>query len=267
MRSFAAQSASSARSASGASLWSAIEPLSCSLARALPSAAGKCAGRDPGRNCELDGAGVAVAPAERVRGALSDDVSADDDGDAVGEPFCLIHVVRRQEDRLAEIAEAFDHIPGRSACRGVEAGGRLVEEDQLRVADEREGEVESAALATREAGAPAGRPFLRARRARSSRRRISGGCSSRRRARGTREPSGRGRARTPAGRSRCGRAIHASPRRDRRRAPTPRRSSGAWNPSRISTVVVLPAPFGPRKAKISPRATSRSIPRTASMSP
>ena len=42
----------------------------------------------------------------------------------------------------------------------------------------------------------------------------------------------------------------------------------AWrNPSRISTVVVLPAPFGPRNAKISPRRTSRSIPRTASVSP
>ena len=31
-------------------------------------------------------------------------------------------------------------------------------------------------------------------------------------------------------------------------------------PSRISTVVVLPAPFGPRKSKISPRRTSRSMP-------
>ena len=35
----------------------------------------------------------------------------------------------------------------------------------------------------------------------------------------------------------------------------------------VSTVVVFPAPFGPRKAKISPRATSRSMPRTASVSP
>src|SRR5207249_1785096 len=31
------------------------------------------------------------------------------------------------------------------------------------------------------------------------------------------------------------------------------------NPSRTSTVVVFPAPFGPRNAKISPRDTCRSI--------
>ena len=78
-------------------------------------------------------------------------LSVDDDGDAVGEPFCLVHVVRRQEDRLAEVAEVFDHVPGCSACRGIEAGGRLVEEDQFRVADQGEREVESAALAAGEA--------------------------------------------------------------------------------------------------------------------
>ena len=32
-------------------------------------------------------------------------------------------------------------------------------------------------------------------------------------------------------------------------------------------VVDLPAPFGPRKPNVSPRATSRSIPRTASTVP
>src|SRR5439155_10075389 len=35
-------------------------------------------------------------------------------------------------------------------------------------------------------------------------------------------------------------------------------------PSRISTVVVFPAPFGPRRANTSPSRTDRSIPRTAS---
>ena len=38
-------------------------------------------------------------------------------------------------------------------------------------------------------------------------------------------------------------------------------------PSRISTVVVLPAPFGPRSANISPFATVKSIPATANLSP
>jgi hypothetical protein len=35
----------------------------------------------------------------------------------------------------------------------------------------------------------------------------------------------------------------------------------------IEIVVDLPAPFGPRKPKISPGSTSKSMPRTASMSP
>src|ERR1700760_3193880 len=43
--------------------------------------------------------------------------------------------------------------------------------------------------------------------------------------------------------------------------------SARRKPSRISTGVVLPAPLGPRKAKISPRRTSRSMPRTASWAP
>ena len=35
----------------------------------------------------------------------------------------------------------------------------------------------------------------------------------------------------------------------------------------MRSVVVLPAPFGPRKPKISPRATCRLTPRTASTAP
>ena len=38
-------------------------------------------------------------------------------------------------------------------------------------------------------------------------------------------------------------------------------------PSRISSVVVLPAPFGPSSAKISPSATENVTPRAASIAP
>jgi hypothetical protein len=38
-------------------------------------------------------------------------------------------------------------------------------------------------------------------------------------------------------------------------------------PSRISTVVVFPAPFGPRSAKTSPFSTSKLTSRTATVSP
>src|SRR6188508_1991606 len=43
--------------------------------------------------------------------------------------------------------------------------------------------------------------------------------------------------------------------------------SGWRSPSRISTVVVLPAPLGPSRPKISPLATSKSMPSTAWTSP
>src|SRR5882672_4250722 len=42
---------------------------------------------------------------------------------------------------------------------------------------------------------------------------------------------------------------------------------GSFSPSRISTVVVLPAPFGPSRPKHSPAPTSRSSPSTAVTSP
>src|SRR6478736_5695449 len=42
---------------------------------------------------------------------------------------------------------------------------------------------------------------------------------------------------------------------------------GRESPSTMSMVVVLPAPFGPRKATISPGWISRSMPRTACTSP
>ena len=61
---------------------------------------------------------------------------------AIGEPLGLLHVVRREEDGLAELAQAADHLPRGAARRGVEAGRRLVEEDQLRVADQRQRDVE-----------------------------------------------------------------------------------------------------------------------------
>ena len=48
---------------------------------------------------------------------------------------------------LPRSRERADGAPGGAARRGVEAGRRLVEEDELRVADEREREVQAARLA------------------------------------------------------------------------------------------------------------------------
>ena len=59
-----------------------------------------------------------------------------------------------EEDRLAEVAQASDHVPGLAPGGGVETGGRLVEEEQLGVADQRHADVEAALLATREPARP-----------------------------------------------------------------------------------------------------------------
>ena len=58
--------------------------------------------------------------------------------------------MRREEDALAQRAQVADRLPGLPPRGRVEAGRRLVEEDELGVADEREGEVEPPELAARE---------------------------------------------------------------------------------------------------------------------
>jgi hypothetical protein len=55
-----------------------------------------------------------------------------------------------QEDRLSQRPQAVDHVPRGPPGGRVEARGRLVQEDQIGVADQRERDVEAAALAARE---------------------------------------------------------------------------------------------------------------------
>ena len=107
-------------------------------------------------NATVDAVGAA-AP-ERVGRALGDDPPAGDHGDAVGEVLGLVHVVRGEQDRRAELAQARDQLPGLAARGRVEARGRLVEEDQLRVARDAEGEVQAPALAAGQRGDAGTRP-------------------------------------------------------------------------------------------------------------
>jgi hypothetical protein len=104
-------------------------------------------GVDVGRQPEADDRRVRAAVAERVGRALGDHAALRDHDDAIGELLRLVHVVGGEEDRLAELAEPLDQLPRLAARRGVEAGGRLVEEDQLGVAADPERDVEPAALA------------------------------------------------------------------------------------------------------------------------
>jgi hypothetical protein len=59
-----------------------------------------------------------------------------------------------EQDRLAERAEVLDRLPAAPPRLRVEAGGGLVEEDQVGVAGQREGQVEAAALSASSRSAP-----------------------------------------------------------------------------------------------------------------
>ena len=94
-------------------------------------------------------------PLELVGGALGDDLAVVDDREAVGQGVGLLEVVGRQEDRRALLAEAADLVPHAGARLRVEAGRRLVEEQDRRAVDDPQADVEPALHA---AGVGAGRP-------------------------------------------------------------------------------------------------------------
>ena len=79
------------------------------------------------------------------RRALGDDLAVVDDPDPVAEDVGLLEVLRRQEDGDAVLlGEPRDLLPERGPRLRVEAGRRLVEEEDARAVDEREREVEPA---------------------------------------------------------------------------------------------------------------------------
>ena len=150
----------------------------------------------------------------------ADDLAASEHRDAVGELLRLVEVVRREENRRAERAKRADHVPGGSACCRVESRGRLVQEHELGISDERDTEVESSLLPAGERLDARVALLARARRARSPRRRHAGRCSSRRTSRASRAPSGAGSARTAGARRRSARGAPPAPRPDRAPAPS-----------------------------------------------
>src|SRR6185312_3178720 len=91
---------------------------------------------EPAIEREADHGAAAEALAELPGAALGDDAAAAQDRHAVGQVLGLVHVVGGEEDGLAERLQALDHVPSLTAGGRVEAGGRLVEEDQVGVADD-----------------------------------------------------------------------------------------------------------------------------------
>src|SRR3954452_8211760 len=106
----------------------------------------RLAGRVPPRDPHAPG-GVA---AQLARRPLGEDPPVLDDRHAVGQLRRLVEVVRRQNDRLAQGAQRPDRLPRAPARDRIEAGRGLIQEDQLRIADQRETEIESPPLAARQ---------------------------------------------------------------------------------------------------------------------
>ena len=83
-------------------------------------------------------------------GVDGDDAPGFHDRDAIAEDFGLFHVMGGQDDRFAALARALDEGPEGVAGLGVEAGGRLVEEEDLGVVDQGGGEGDALLLAAGE---------------------------------------------------------------------------------------------------------------------
>ena len=93
-----------------------------------------------------------VAPGQRlqlVRRARGDRTAMVDDDHMVGELVGLLEVLRRQQHVGAAVDEGADGVPQVDPAARVEPGGRLVEEQQARRADEAGPQVEAPAHAAR----------------------------------------------------------------------------------------------------------------------
>jgi hypothetical protein len=81
--------------------------------------------------------------------ALDREPAVGEDADTVGEALGLVEVLGREQHGHPVIAQRADLVPQRLPGDGIEAGGRLVEEDHARRADERGREIEAAAHSAR----------------------------------------------------------------------------------------------------------------------
>ena len=109
-------------------------------------------------------AAVALAPAHERRAQVAgpswstavdiEQTAAGDDADPVGQVLGLVEVVRGQEHRRPAVAQRLEQLPERPPRLRVEAGGRLVEEEQLGPADDAQRDVEPAALAAGQGAGP-----------------------------------------------------------------------------------------------------------------
>src|SRR5688572_29161869 len=87
-----------------------------------------------------------------VGGAVSDDLAVVDDRQPVGQGVRLLDVMGRQEYGRARFAQTADLVPHPRSRLGIEAGGRLVEEEDRRSVDDAQTDIEPALHAARVRG-------------------------------------------------------------------------------------------------------------------
>ena len=106
------------------------------------------------------GAAAPGRPSRRCPAGVSSAITRPgaEDGHPVGEPLGLLHQVRDEEDGHAAIADRLDQVPRLAAGLRVEPGRQLVEDRDLRPADERQGDRQALLLAARQV--PVGRVAL-----------------------------------------------------------------------------------------------------------
>ncbi len=198
------------------------------------------------------------------RGPVGDDRAVRHQHRAIGVRVGLLEVVRGEHDRLAARGEGAHRRPERVAPLDVERDGRLVEHEQLRVADERDGEAHALGLAAGE--------LLGA---------LIGDLADAGELERLLDVERRGYSEAIiATSSRTDRSLISAPvcsmpptapwatacaggRPNTDTLP----SSGSSRPSSMSIVVDLPAPLGPSSATVSPAAICTSMPRTARIGP
>ena len=123
-----------------------------------------------GRGRPLRGRGRRCASSSSRRRRVRDEPAVAHEDEVVG-ALRLVHDVARDEQRGAVVGEAAEGRPEVAAEHGVETDGRLVEDEQLGLAEQRGGERDAGALAAGERRRRPGRRGCRGRRPRSPRRR------------------------------------------------------------------------------------------------
>ncbi len=224
---------------------------------------------DPVGQPEPDRHGAQIPSADGAGRAERHDLLPEEHGHPVRQRLHFVHVVRRQQHRRPRSRQQLDQLPRVTSTRWVQPRRRLVEEQELRVADDAQSDVETALLATRQVLDAVVRLLGQPDELNDLARPVAGSGSSPRCASTPGAPSSTAPRRVPGARRRsaCAASAACCGRPGRRPASRPARRCASRNPSRISTVVVLPAPFGPSSANTSPFCTSKLTSRTATVSP